>query len=69
MAILKNSDVKKMSLKEKEEKILELRMGLVKGYVQANRTNAKSKEIKKAIARLLTDIKLNSLKKELKKTK
>ena len=67
MAILKNSDVKKMSLKEKEEKISELRMGLVKGSVQANKTNAKSKEIKKAIARILTDIKLNSIKKELKK--
>jgi ribosomal protein L29 len=66
MAILRNSDVKKMSNQEKETKLKELKLELVKGSVQANKTNAKFKEIKRAISRLLTSIKLSSDKKELK---
>jgi len=69
MAVLRNSDIKKMSSQEKETKLRELKLELIKGSVQANKTNSKSKEIKRAVSRLLTSIKLNSLKKELKKTK
>ena len=67
MALLRNSDIKKLSSQEKKQKINALKFELVKGNVSANKTNAKTKEIKKAIARLLTDIKLNSSKEELRK--
>jgi ribosomal protein L29 len=54
MAIIKAKDVSKMSFKERQEKIRELKVELVKANVTANRTNAKTKEIKRAISRLLT---------------
>jgi len=54
MALLKPKDIKKMSKQEIETKIKELKFELVKGRVTANKANAKTKEIKKAISRLLT---------------
>jgi len=54
MAVLKIKDVRKMSKKEREEKLKELRFALTKANVTANKVNAKTKEIKRAIARLLT---------------
>ena len=54
MAVLRNSDVVKMKKEEIETKLNELRLELVKSGVTANRQNAKTKEIKRAIARLLT---------------
>jgi ribosomal protein L29 len=66
MAILKTKDIRKMSSKEMEEKIKELRMELVKEKVSAAKGGKlKSKEIKRTIARLHTINRLNQ--KSLKK--
>lgn len=54
MTILKFKDITKMSDKDRTEKLKELKIELVKAGVTANRTNAKTKEIKKAISRLIT---------------
>ena len=54
MAILRAKDAKKMTKKERNTKIGELRLELAKANVTANKTNAKTKEIKKAISRLIT---------------
>ncbi len=54
MAILRQKDLVKMSEKEREEKLKDLKFELVKSNVAANKTNAKTKEIKRAIARILT---------------
>jgi len=54
MAILRSKDVAKLSQKERDEKMKELKMQLVKAHVTANRTNAKTKEIKRTLARLHT---------------
>ena len=58
MAILKAKDIKNMNKKTREEKLKDLKMELVKANVAANKTKAKTKEIKRAIARLLTYDKL-----------
>mgnify|MGYP001619977619 FL=1 len=47
-----------MNKKTREEKLKDLKMELVKANVAANKTKAKTKEIKRAIARLLTYDKL-----------
>jgi hypothetical protein len=52
MALLKQKQIESMSEKEREEKIKELSFELIKGSVQANKTNAKTKELKRALARL-----------------
>ena len=54
MAILKSKDISKMDRKEMESKLKDLRMELIKANVSANKTNAKTKEIKRAISRLIT---------------
>ena len=54
MAVLKSKDAAKMNSQERESKLKELRLELVKANVSANRTNAKTKEIKRAISRLIT---------------
>ena len=54
MAIIKKSELRSMNDKAKEEKIKELKLELVKAAVTANKTNAKTKELKRTIARLLT---------------
>jgi len=54
MALLRNSDITKMSKSERESKLKDLRLELVKANVTANKTNAKTKEIKRAISRLIT---------------
>jgi ribosomal protein L29 len=54
MALIKLDEIKKMNNKAREEKIKELKLELVKANVIANKTNAKTKEIKRAIARLIT---------------
>ena len=67
MAILKAKDIRKMSKKEREDKFKDLKMELIKANVSANKANAKTKEIKKAIARLITyDIITKSEKEEVK---
>jgi ribosomal protein L29 len=54
MAVLKFKEIKSMDKKSRESKLKELKMELIKANVSANKTNAKTKEIKKAIARILT---------------
>lgn len=66
MALLKNKDIEKMSLKERNGKLKDLKLELIKANVTANRTNAKTKEIKRAISRLITFNKANPEKEEAK---
>lgn len=54
MAILKSKDVQKMNEKEMKDKLIELKMELVRAGVTANKTNAKTKELKRAVSRILT---------------
>ncbi len=54
MALLKSDDIRKMNKKDREEKLKELKLELVKANVTANKVSAKTKEIKRAIARLIT---------------
>ena len=54
MVNLKFKEIIKMSKNEMNEKLKELRFELIKANVTANKTNAKTKEIKRAIARLMT---------------
>lgn len=59
MAILRMSDINKMNEKDRENKVKELRLELIKSGITANRTNAKTREIKRTIARILTVNKIN----------
>ena len=54
MVLLRNEDIAKMPEKERFAKLKELKFELTKASVTANRTNAKTKEIKRAISRLIT---------------
>jgi len=55
MAVLRAKEVQKMKKDEREKKILDLNLELIKSKVSASKGgSAKTKEIKKAIARLLT---------------
>ena len=62
MAIIRKSEVKKMSKKDLDEKIKELRLELVKAGVTAKRATAKTRELKRALARCI--FMNNSVKKE-----
>jgi len=60
MAILKAKDIAKMSVKEIEEKIKDLKMELIKDRVNLNKGGKlKVKEMKRTIARLMTFQRLN----------
>ena len=55
MAVLKFKDIVRMQKQEKEEKLKELKLELIKKNTAANKAGKiKAKEIKKAIARILT---------------
>jgi len=54
MAVLKIIDARKLSVKERADKMKELQLELVKAGATSNKAKAKTKEIKRAIARLLT---------------
>ena len=54
MAILRYNDIAKMSDSDRKTKLKDLKIELVKSQVTANKTNAKNREIKRAISRLLT---------------
>ena len=54
MALLRAKDIQKMAQKEREEKLKELKLELVRSGVTASKSNAKTKEIKRAISRLIT---------------
>ena len=68
MAILKMKDINKMPEKDRKEKLKDLKLELIKANVTANKTNAKTKELKRAVARLNT-IKFNPSEKEVLKKK
>ncbi len=60
MAILKSKDISKISQKEIEEKIKDLKMELIKNQISSGkRGKMKTREIKRTIARLLTFNRLN----------
>ena len=59
MAVLKYKDITKMSEKERNEKLKDLSMELIKNKA-SDKGKLKAKEIKKAIARILTFNRLNS---------
>ncbi len=56
MAVLKAKDIREMKKQEKEKKLKELKLELIKSRAKASSqgTSSKTREIKKAIARLLT---------------
>ncbi|MGA2130324.1 MAG: 50S ribosomal protein L29 [Candidatus Pacearchaeota archaeon] len=55
MAKIKASEIKKMTKEEKNQKLEELKMELIKSRVSASKTgNSKVKEIKRLIARITT---------------
>jgi ribosomal protein L29 len=54
MAVLKSKEASKLSAVDKKKKLEELKLALIKANVSANKSNAKTKEIKKAISRLFT---------------
>tara|TARA_Y100000310_G_C20688081_1_gene820399 strand:- start:3598 stop:3792 length:195 start_codon:yes stop_codon:yes gene_type:complete len=64
MALLKSKDIEKMTKKERDDKLKDLRLELIKANVTANKTNAKTKEIKRAISRLITFNSMKGLKKK-----
>lgn len=54
MAILRAKDASKMTKKDRDSKLIELKAELNKAQVKANKTHPKIKEIKRAIARIMT---------------
>ena len=54
MALLRTKDIAKMTDKERESKLKDLRFELIKAGVTANKANSKTKEIKRAISRLIS---------------
>ena len=58
-----------MDKKQREEKLKDLYMEKLKAGVTANKAGAKTKEIKKAIARVLTYETFNARQEQLKKHK
>ena len=55
MANLKYKDIQKMSKKDRERKLKDLKMELIKSKATASKTgSSKGKEIRKIIARILT---------------
>ncbi|MBM3228654.1 50S ribosomal protein L29 [Candidatus Pacearchaeota archaeon] len=54
MPALKTKDLRKMSESEREKKLAELKIELVKSKINTSKTGPKTKEIKKIIAKILT---------------
>jgi ribosomal protein L29 len=54
MAILRYNEIKKMDKKTRDGRLKELKMELVKSTIKTQKKNTKTKEIKRAIARLHT---------------
>ena len=54
MAILKAKEIRQMKPEEKEKKLKELKLELVKAEGNAQQGSSKKKQIKRTIARLLT---------------
>ncbi len=68
MAVLNNREVQEMTEKEKGKKLKELRKELIKQNV-ASEDKIKPKEIKKAIARLMTSLNNTETRQEAKSAK
>jgi len=62
MVLLRNKDIKSMSKEIIKTKLSELKLELIKANLVANKQNAKTKEIKRAISRLMTFSKSQMLK-------
>jgi len=60
MAIIKYKDITKLSEKERKEKLKDLRMELVRSGLPNSKSKMRPKEIKKAIAKILTFNRLNT---------
>ncbi len=54
MAILKTKEIRNMSVGDREKKMKELKMELVKSRSGNSKTGNKTKEIKRIIAKILT---------------
>lgn len=54
MALLRMKQIREMSETDRKSKLTELKMELIKSGVTANKANAKTKEIKRAISRLIS---------------
>jgi ribosomal protein L29 len=55
MAKIKAKDIQKMSKEERNQKLEELKMELIKARVNASKTgNSKVREIKRLVARIIT---------------
>ena len=54
MALIKKKEINKMNKKDREDKLKDLKWELIRANVTANKANAKTKEIKRTIARLNT---------------
>ncbi len=54
MALIKRQDISKMNISEVTTRLKELKLELTKAHVTAHRATAKTKEIKRTIARLMT---------------
>lgn len=52
--VLSTTEIKKMDKKARAEKQAELRMELIKSGIKGHKSSMKTKEIKKALARILT---------------
>jgi len=55
MATLKAKEIRKMSREDREKKLKELRFEIVKSKAGNAKKSGKAKEIKKIIARILTE--------------
>jgi len=64
MAVLRSKDAVKMNLKERTDKLKDLRIEIIRANVTAHKATSKTKEIKKAIARILTFNSMEELKKK-----
>ncbi|HLC31241.1 MAG TPA: hypothetical protein VJK51_01100 [Candidatus Nanoarchaeia archaeon] len=54
MALLRMKDARSLSLEGRRTKMQELKMELIRASVTANKASAKTKELKRAVARLST---------------
>lgn len=54
MALIRFKEAQKLNDKDRREKLADLRLELVRANVTANKSKAKTRELKRAIARLLT---------------
>ena len=64
MAIVRAKELVKMTKEEIEARLHELRIELIKAGVTANKTKAKTRELKRAVSRCITISKLKEVRKK-----